>query len=85
MGIKAKFYLYLLATIALSPLLWHVMLSVYQSSNVVDIGFALLILLIYLGLYLSIRKDFLSPFTDLQQYQVVSKQPARILMQPLRQ
>jgi hypothetical protein len=41
MGIKAKFYLYLLATIALSPLLWHVMLSVYQSSNVVDIGFAL--------------------------------------------
>jgi two-component system nitrate/nitrite sensor histidine kinase NarX len=25
-------------------------------------------LLIYLGLYLSIRKDFLSPFTDLQQW-----------------
>ena len=68
MGIKAKFYLYLLVTTTLSPLLWHAMLSVYQSSNIIDMGFALLILLIYLGLYLSIRKDFLSPFTDLQQW-----------------
>lgn len=67
-GIKAKFYLYLLATIALSPLLWHVMLLVYQLPNIIDIVFVLLILLIYLGLYLSIRKDFLSPFTDLQQW-----------------
>ncbi len=68
MGIKAKFYLYLLATIGLSPFLWHAILSVYRSPNAIDIIFALLILLIYLGLYLSIRKDFLSPFTDLQQW-----------------
>ncbi len=68
MGIKAKFYLYLLTTISLSPLLWHVALSAYQSPNMLDIVFALSILSLYLGLYLSIRKDFLSPFTDLQQW-----------------
>jgi hypothetical protein len=61
-GIKVKFYLYLLVTTTLSTLLWHSMLSVYQSSNIIDMGFALLILLIYLGLYLSIRKVFLSDF-----------------------
>ncbi len=68
MGIKAKFYLYLLATIGLSPFLWHAILSVYRVPNAADVVFALFILLIYLGLYLSIRKDFLSPFTGLQQW-----------------
>lgn len=68
MGVKAKFYLYLLATISLSLFLWHAILSVYRSSNVVNVVFTLLILSICLGLYLSIRKDFLSPFTDLQQW-----------------
>lgn len=52
----------------LSPLLWREAVSVYHAPNFVDATFVLLILLAYLGLYLSIRKDFLSPFTDLQQW-----------------
>ena len=68
MNIKTKFYLYLLVTIALSPLLSHELLMVYQTPNFVDMAFALLILLVYLGLYLSIRKDFLLPFNDLQAW-----------------
>lgn len=68
MHIRAKFYLYLLTTIVLSPLLWHTILSVYQSPNIIDIVFTLFILLIYSALYLSIRKDFLLPFTDLRQW-----------------
>ncbi len=59
MGIKTKFYLYLLVTIALSPILASEMVLAYQSPNALDIILVLLILSVYLGLYLAIRKDFL--------------------------
>lgn len=68
MGIKTKFYLYLLTTIILSPFLFHELVSVYQSPNMIGAVFVILILLVYLGLYIAIRKDFLSPFNDLQQW-----------------
>jgi len=68
MGIKIKFYLYLLVTIALSPLLVAEVISVYQTPNIVDSMLVALILLAYLGLYLAIRKDFLLPFNDLQSW-----------------
>ncbi|KAA0445326.1 MAG: GAF domain-containing protein, partial [Candidatus Thioglobus sp.] len=68
MSIKAKFYLYLLATIILSPLLFRQMLMFYQYPNIVDGAITLLVLFVYLGLYLSIRNDFLSPFGDLQKW-----------------
>ncbi len=70
MGIKVKFYLYLLSIIILSPLLWYVIFLIYHSPNIINIIFIILIISIYSGLYLSIRKDFLSPFTDLQQWVV---------------
>ncbi len=54
--------------VVLSPLLWRELVLVYQSPDITDIALVLLILLVYLGLYLSIRKDFLSPFSDLQQW-----------------
>lgn len=54
--------------VVLSPLLWRELDLVYQSPNIADIAFMLLILLVYLGLYLSIRKDFLLPFSDIQQW-----------------
>ena len=68
MGIKTKFYLYLLVTIALSPILASEMVLAYQSPNALDITLVLLILSVYLGLYLAIRKDFLLPFSDLQKW-----------------
>lgn len=68
MGIKTKFYLYLFTTIILSPLLFREVVSAYQSPNIINTALVLLILLVYLGLYLSIRKDFLSPFNDLQKW-----------------
>ncbi len=68
MGIKTKFYLYLLVTIALSPLLVSELMLVYQSPNGLDATLILLILLVYVGLYLAIRKDFLLPFSDLQKW-----------------
>ncbi|CAC9611856.1 Nitrate/nitrite sensor protein [uncultured Gammaproteobacteria bacterium] len=68
MNIKTKFYLYFLITIILSPLLLYELVMVFQVFNEVDMAFVLLILLVYLGLYLSIRKDFLLPFNDLQQW-----------------
>jgi len=68
MGIKAKFYFYLLITIVLSPLLVSEMVLVYQSPNVLDVALVVLVLLVYSGLYLSIRKDFLLPFNDLQKW-----------------
>lgn len=68
MGIKTKFYLYLLTTIILSLLLFREALLVYQSPNLIDATFVVLILLVYFGLYFSIRKDFLSPFNDLQKW-----------------
>ncbi|WP_231893495.1 GAF domain-containing sensor histidine kinase [Bathymodiolus septemdierum thioautotrophic gill symbiont] len=52
----------------MSPLLFRELVSVYHSPNFIDTIFALLILLIYLGLYLFIRKDFLLPFNDLQKW-----------------
>ncbi len=68
MGIKAKFYFYLLVTIALSPLLVSEVVFVYQSPNVSGVALVVLVLLVYLSLYLAIRKDFLLPFNDLQKW-----------------
>jgi two-component system nitrate/nitrite sensor histidine kinase NarX len=62
MDIKAKFYFYLLITIALSPLLVSEIVLVFQSPNVLDVALVVLVLLVYLGLYLAIRNDFLLPF-----------------------
>lgn len=68
MNIKTKFYLYLLVTMALSPLLVNEVVAFYQSPNALDLSVLMLILLIYLGLYFLIRKDFLLPFNDLKQW-----------------
>ena len=68
MSIKAKFYTYLVITIVLSPLLFSTLAGVYQEPNAPDVLLSILILLIFLSLYLSIRKDFLQPFSDLQHW-----------------
>ncbi len=68
MNIKAKFYLYLLVTMILSPLLVNEVIGLYQSPNALDLVLTLLILLIYLGLYLAIRQDFLLPFNNLKKW-----------------
>jgi two-component system nitrate/nitrite sensor histidine kinase NarX len=59
MNIKTKFYLYFLITIILSPLLLYELVMVFQLFNEVVMAFVLLILLVYLGLYLSIRNPSL--------------------------
>lgn len=68
MNIRAKFYFYLLVIITFSPLLLRELLMVYRTPSLTGIVFVLLILLVYLGLYFAIRKDFLLPFNDLQQW-----------------
>lgn len=68
MSIKSKFYFYLCVTLGLSPLLVNEIINVYQAPKGADFALVLLILLVYLGLYLAIRKDFLLPFSDLQQW-----------------
>ncbi len=68
MGIKLKFYIYLLVTIALSPLLVIEIINVYHLPNVVDISLVIIILLVYLALYIAIRRDFLLPFDNLQKW-----------------
>ena len=68
MGIKAKFYIYFLVTILLSPLLLLEVVLAFSNGNLVDIFLVIVILLIYLGLYLAIRKDFLMPFSELQDW-----------------
>ncbi len=68
MSVKTKFYLYLVITIAFSPVLFLELLSFYHAPNAADAMLSVLIVLIFLGLYLSIRKDFLQPFSDLQQW-----------------
>lgn len=68
MNIKTKFYIYLLTTIVLSPLLVVELMLVYEARNTIDILLVTIILLVYLGLYFAIRKDFLLPFSDLQNW-----------------
>ncbi len=68
MNFKIKFYIYFLVTILLSPLLMYKVVLAYTMTNVVNVLLVALILLVYLGLYLSIRQDFLSPFSDLQSW-----------------
>ncbi len=70
MSIKVKFYLYFIVTALLSPVLVVEVSLAYSHQNVIDIFLVILIVLIYLGLYLSIRKDFLLPFSDLQKWTV---------------
>ncbi len=73
MNIKIKFYLYFVVTALLSPILVAEIGLAYDTYNAVDILLIVLILLIYFGLYLSIRKDFLLPFADLQNWVVSFK------------
>ena len=68
MNIKTKFYLYLSVTIVLSPLLVSQALSLYHHPDLINGLIILLIVMVYLALYLAIRKDFLLPFSDLQQW-----------------
>lgn len=68
MNINYKFYLYFIVTALLSPVLIMEILAAYETQQTIDILLVVLILFIYLGLYLSIRKDFLLPFSDLQQW-----------------
>ncbi|MCH9712021.1 MAG: GAF domain-containing protein [Proteobacteria bacterium] len=68
MKIQYKFYLYFIVTALLSPILFVEINLAYKTNNVVDVLLMLLILLVYLGLYLSIRKDFLLPFANLQAW-----------------
>ncbi len=68
MNIKIKFYSYFLVTILLSPLLMYEVVLAYTMTDIVDLFLVVFILLVYLGLYLFIRQDFLSPFSDLQSW-----------------
>ena len=68
MNINYKFYLYFMVTALLSPILVMEILAAYETQKAMDILLVVLILVAYLGLYLSIRKDFLLPFADLQQW-----------------
>ncbi|MDC9727630.1 MAG: histidine kinase [Candidatus Thioglobus sp.] len=68
MNINYKFYLYFMVTALLSPVLVMEILAAYETQQTMDIMLVVLILVVYLGLYLSIRKDFLLPFADLQQW-----------------
>ena len=68
MKIQHKFYLYFLVTVLLSPFLFTEISLVYKTQNIIDVLLVVLILLIYFGLYLSIRKDFLLPFANLQKW-----------------
>ena len=68
MNIKRKFYLYLLATIGLAfPLAESVHLT-YSSGESIFVIFIITILAFYYYLYITIRKDFLAPFSDLQRW-----------------
>lgn len=68
MKIQYKFYLYFIVTVLLSPFLFTEITLVYKTQNIIDALLVVLILLIYFGLYLSIRKDFLLPFANLQKW-----------------
>ena len=68
MKIQYKFYLYFIVTVLLSPFLFTEISLVYKTQNIIDALLVVLILLIYFGLYLSIRKDFLLPFANLQKW-----------------
>ncbi len=68
MNIKTKFYVYFVVTVLLSPLLASELMLAISTKNMADIVLVAVILIIYFGLYLSIRKDFLVPFSDLQQW-----------------
>ncbi len=68
MKIQYKFYLYFIAMVLLSPLLFTEISLVYKTQNIIDVLLVVLILLIYFGLYFSIRKDFLLPFANLQKW-----------------
>lgn len=68
MNIKYKFYLYFLVTALLSPVLVSEIMLAYRTQNLVDILLVMVVVLVYFGLYLSIRKDFLLPFADLQEW-----------------
>jgi len=57
-----------MVTVLLSPLLFTEISLAYNTLNIIDILLVVLILLIYFGLYLSIRKDFLLPFANLQKW-----------------
>ncbi len=68
MKIQYKFYLYFIVTVLLSPFLFTEISLVYKTQNIIDAFLVVLILLIYFGLYLAIRKDFLLPFANLQKW-----------------
>lgn len=68
MKIQYKFYLYFMVTALLSPFLLAEITLLYTTKNMIDALLVALILLVYLGLYLSIRKDFLLPFSNLQAW-----------------
>ena len=68
MNIKSKFYLYFVVIALLSTLIATEISLAYSTKSAVDILLVILITLIYFGLYMSIRKDFLLPFYDLQQW-----------------
>ena len=53
MGIKTKFYIYLIVTIVLSPLLLLELSAIYSQPNAVDILLTILILLVFGVSYLS--------------------------------
>ena len=68
MKIQYKFYLYFVVTVLLSPVLFTEISLVYSAGHIIDILLVSLILLVYFGLYLSIRKDFLLPYANLQDW-----------------
>ncbi len=68
MNIKHKFYLYFIVTALLSPILVTEIILAYRTQNLIDIFLVFFIVLVYFGLYLSIRKDFLLPFANLQEW-----------------
>lgn len=68
MNIKYKFYLYFILIVFLSTAIVVEVTLAYKTHSAIDILWTILLVCIYLALYLSIRKDFLLPFFDLQQW-----------------
>jgi two-component system nitrate/nitrite sensor histidine kinase NarX len=68
MSIKTKFSLYFLITIVLSFALVFEVGLYYLNPNYIDGLISLTIIVIFIVLYFSIRKDFLLPFNELQKW-----------------
>jgi two-component system nitrate/nitrite sensor histidine kinase NarX len=68
MNIRIKFYLYFCVTVVISSILVTEVILLYTNPNYIDALLTIGMFLIFVGLYIVIRKDFLLPFNDLQKW-----------------